>query len=168
MPAQAHLSWRSTLATEPGRTARVLAWAAPADGELVVLSPAALSLLRHDTWVHRGWHEIERGGWNAETAQLRWQVYSGEREAVRLPDPARVPEVFAERVAASIVFERFVPVDAHPSRGVIVSGRRDLADGGARLSWHASLTRGLTWRTPGLRELADEALAEVREQYDPR
>ena len=53
-------------------------------------------------------------------------------------------------------------------RGVIVSGRRDLAHGPTEIGWHASLTRGVTWRTPGVRELADSALAELRREYDER
>ena len=121
-----------------------------------------------DDWRHVGWHEIERGGWNAETEQLRWQTYGGARGAVALPDPARVPEVFKERVDASIVFERFVPLGGSGERGVIVNGRRDLAAGPTEISWHATLTRGVTWRTPGVRELADSAMVELRREYDER
>ena len=76
--------------------------------------------------------------------------------------------MFQERVAASIVFERFVPLTAGSDRGVVVNGRRDLADGPTQISWHATLTRGVTWRTPGARELADSAMAELRDEYDER
>ena len=64
-----------------------------------------------------GWHEIERGGWNGETEQLRWQTYGGARSAVALPDPARVPEVFKERVDASIVVRAFVPLGGPVTAG---------------------------------------------------
>ena len=168
MPPEAHASWRTTLTEVRGRPARILAWAPVVDDGLVLLSPAVVSVLRDDDWRHVGWHEIERGGWNAETEQLRWQTYAGARGAVALPDPARVPEVFKERVDASIVFERFVPLGGSGDRGVIVSGRRDLAQGPTEISWHATLTRGVTWRTPGVRELADAAMVELRREYDER
>ena len=79
-----------------------------------------------------------------------------------------MPEVFKERVDASIVFERFLSVGGSGERGVIVSGRRDLADGPTEISWHTTLTRGVTWRTPGVRELADSAMVELRREYDER
>ena len=127
-----------------------------------------LSVQSGDSWRHVGWHEIERGGWNVETAQLRWQTYTGKRGALGLPDPARVPAVFQERVRASIVFERFVSLTPGSDRGVVINGRRDLAEGPTAIEWHTTLTRGVTWRTPGIRELADRTLAEVRHEYDER
>ena len=168
VPTDAHASWRASLSQLPGRPARILAWAPTVDGGLVLLSPAVISALRDAGWRQHGWHEIERGGWNAETAQLSWQTYAGTRGAAVLPDPARVPEVFRERVDASVVFERFVPLGGAGERGVVVSGRRDLAGGGTDLTWHTTLTRGVTWRTPGVRELADTSLAALRREYDER
>lgn len=169
---EAYESWRLTLAETPGRQPRILAWSRSTADEPVVLSPAALSV-RADSgsvpgWRHTGWHEIERGDWNAETRQLRWQTYAGSRGAAALPDPAQVPAVFQERVAASIVFERFVPLTPGSDRGVVVNGRRDLADGDPAIAWHITLTRGVTWRTPGVRDLADAALAEARREFDHR
>jgi hypothetical protein len=172
LEAEAYESWRRTLALTPGRQPRILAWSRTADDEPVVLSPAALSIrldsASADGWRHTGWHEIERGDWNAETRQLRWQTYQGPRGAAALPDPAQVPAVFQERVAASIVFERFVPLTPGSDRGLVVSGRRDLADGPTQIDWHTSLTRGVTWRTSGVPELADAAVAEARREFDHR
>lgn len=48
-----------------------------------------------------------------------------------------------------------------------LNGRRDLALTNPAIAWHATLGRGLNWRTPGLRETADEALADLRREYDP-
>lgn len=159
-------SWRSSLAESPGRPTRVLAWAPTSEEGMVVLSPAALSISSRDGWRHVGWHEIERGGWNSETAQLHWQTYAGARGAALLPDPGRVPEAFKERIDATVAVERFFPIAAGSDRGVVISGRRDLADGPTTIDWHATLTRGVTWRTPGARELADAAMAELRRGYD--
>lgn len=109
--------------------------------------------------------EIERGGWNAETASLSWALYSGRRGSVGLDPPGRLPELFRERIAATIAVERFVPVAG--DRGVIVTARRDLGADGT-LSWHTTLTRGLTWRTDGVRATADAAEARLRSEYDLR
>lgn len=168
VPPESYATWRATLADVPGRPARILAWTPSTGDDLVVLSPSVLSVHTGGDWRHVGWHLIERGGWNAETAQLRWQTYAGSRGAVMLPDPSRVPEVFKERVDASVVFERFVPITTGSDRGVVINARRSLAEGQADIDWHATLTRGVTWRTPGLRELTDTTLAEIRREYDGR
>jgi hypothetical protein len=65
-----------------------------------------------------------------------------------------------------LVVEKFIPVDGN--RGVTISGRRDLADPAAPIAWHSSLTRGVTWQTEGIRDLADRALEQVRTEYDIR
>ncbi len=159
----AYVAWTASLAERPGRPARILAWARGPDG-YVIGSPAALSWGESE-WTHVGWHEIERGGWNSETAKLSWSLYGGRRGSVGLDEPGRLPELFRERIAATIAVERFVPVSG--DRGVIVTARRDLgADGG--ISWHTTLTRGLTWQTDGVRALADDALARLRTEFDLR
>ena len=74
-----------------------------------------------------------------------------------------MPELFRERISATIVLERFVPIAGE--RGVIVSARRNLVEDGA-ISWHTTLTRGLTWATDGVREAADLAVEQLRMEYD--
>jgi hypothetical protein len=165
LPRAAYLAWKTSLGQIPGRPARILAWA-NGPGGLVVGSPAALSWRAADgTWTHVGWHEIERGEWNAETWILSWTLYGGRRGSVRLEEPGRLPELFRERISATIALERFVPVAG--DRGIIVTARRDLAADGA-ISWHSSLTRGLTWRSEGVQAAADRAMAELRSEYDLR
>jgi hypothetical protein len=187
LPAAAYDDWRRSVTTVPARSARILAWAEAEPG-YVVASPAVLSVLTGPqgsgasdptgateatvpapAWLHVGWHEIENGGWNAELNQLRWARYADapppRRGAVTLTAPGRLPETFRERVAASIVVERFLPVSGE--RGVTLHGRRDLAQRDPVIAWHASLGRGLSWRTPGLRQTVDEELAELRLEYDP-
>ena len=159
----AYAAWTASLAEQPGRPARILAWARGPDG-YVIGSPAALSWGEAE-WSHVGWHEIERGGWNSETTKLSWTLYGGRRGSVGLDEPGRLPELFRERIAATIAVERFVPVSG--DRGVIVTARRDLgADGG--ISWHSTLTRGLTWQTDGVRAVADDAVARLRTEFDLR
>ena len=165
MPPEAYASWRSSMAARGGVPARILAWARSADG-FVVGSVAALSVggagPGSDDWRHVGWHEIEHGGWNAEARSLSWTMHNGPRGRVELADPGRLPELFRERVSASIAVERFVAIRGE--RGVTVTARRDLGgDGG--LTWHSSLTRGLSWSVEGVAEEAARAAAELESEY---
>ena len=150
-----------------GAPARILAWARSSDG-IVVGSLAVLSVgasgpgAEPEEWRHVGWHEIEHGGWNAESRSLSWTLYGGRRGRVELAEPGRLPELFRERVAASIAVERFVPIRGE--RGVTVTARRDLAGDGA-LSWHSTLTRGLSWSGEGVAEEAARASAELESEY---
>ena len=172
LPQEAYDSWRRSLAARAGAPTRILAWARAQDG-FVVGSPAVLSVggggtgggvsvAEAEAWLHVGWHEIEHGGWNAESGSLSWTLYGGRRGRVGLVAPARLPELFRERVAASIVVEQFVAIRGE--RGVTVTARRDLADGGA-LSWHSTLTRGLSWSAEGVAEEAARASAELQSEY---
>lgn len=169
LPRDVHASWVASLRAAPGRPPRILAWAAGEGGPDVatfcVGSPAVLSWGGLEGWQHVGWHLVERGGWNAELHQLAWVQLDGRRGAVQLAEPGRLPELFRERVEASIVVRQFVPLDGE--RGVTVSARRDLAAAGG-ITWHTSLTRGLSTRTAGVQEAVDEALAATRAEYDMR
>jgi hypothetical protein len=166
LPAAAYASWIESL--PPGPT-RILAWARTGDG-FCIGSPSRLSLSEGDQWRHVGWHEIERGGWDAESGVLTWTELAAPGEkgvpgSVALTEPGRLPELFRERVSATIAVEKFVALTG--SRGVVITARRDLgADGG--ISWHSALTRGLTWETEGVRGAVDRAMAELRLEYDLR
>jgi len=169
LPRDVHTSWLESLRTAPGRPPRILAWAGgdgPAASATYCLgSPAVLSWGGVDGWQHVGWHLVERGGWNAELRELSWVQLDGRRGAVRLAEPGRLPELFRERVEATIVVRQFVPLSGE--RGVTVSARRNLAAGG-EITWHTSLTRGLSTRTAGVQEAVDDALAATRAEYDMR
>lgn len=179
LPTEVHASWRRSLSARQGVPARILAWARAQDG-FVIGSPAVLSVggadgggdssggddegLGAETWGwrHLGWHEIEHGGWNAETRSLSWTLYGGRRGRVELAEPARLPELFRERVAASIAVERFVPLRGE--RGVTVTARRDLGAAGT-LSWHSTLTRGLSASTDGMADQIAQAEADLQSEY---
>ena len=170
LPARAYEAWRTSLADVPGRPPRILAWARTPTG-FCIGSPAALSVGDEGGFNHVGWHEIEHGGWNAETRRLSWTCYRSDdgrsrRGFVELVEAARIPELFRERVSASIVYERFVPLASAGDGGVTVSARRDLAGGGDRISWHASPTRGTDWRDEAVRAEAEQVLQRARMEYD--
>src|SRR3712207_5009847 len=132
LPRDAYVSWVASLEGDPGRPARILAWAAGPGGEsadqFCIGSPAVLSHGGATGWQHVGWHLIERGGWNAELEELSWVQVDGRRGAVRLSEPGRLPELFRERVEATIVVRQFVPLQGE--RGVTISARRNLEAGG--------------------------------------
>lgn len=170
LPTVTYEAWRASLATDASRQARILAWARSTTG-FCIGSPAALSTGTEAGFTHVGWHEIEHGGWNAETSRLSWTKYPSEdgrsrRGFVDLVDPARIPELFRERVAASVVFERFVPLASSEEGGVTISARRDLGGTADQISWHASPTRGANWRDAAIRAEAERVLDVVRMEYD--
>lgn len=167
LPPEAYQAWRASVATLSGCPQRILAWAAALPG-FAIGSPALLSFTDGDDWAHVGWHEIERGGWDSQVGALSWTLYAEPGEArprgsVELLDPGRLPELFRERVSATIAFEQFVALAG--DRGVVISARRDLRDGGD-VTWHSTLTRGLTWKGHGVRAAADEAVTRLRTEYD--
>ena len=157
-----YASWVASLGRPARNSGRILVWARAADGYCIG-TPARFSYGDETSWSHLGWHEIEHGTWNSETALLSWTRHGGGRGSVQLTEPGRMPELFRERIAATIALERFVPLAGE--RGVTITARRNLDDAGA-ISWHSTLTRGLTWQTEGVREAADQAMARLRLEYD--
>lgn len=162
LPRPVRDAWARSLSGQPDRPARILAWAATPDG-FCVGSPAVLSVGDAEGWRHLAWHEIAQGGWDAATRRLSWTTYADEAGGVELAG-GRLPELFRERVAASIAVEQYVPWRG--SQGMTVSGRRDLGAAAAPLHWRVTLTPGLSARTPGVTEAAAAALARVRTEYD--
>lgn len=160
LPTAVHESWRRDVAVRQGRPDRVLAWARAESG-FCLGSPVLLSVGDEDAWDHVAWHRIEHGGWNAESRTLSWSEYGGRRGRTTLSEAGRLPELFRERVAASIAVERFVALAGE--RGVTVTARRDLSTG--TLSWHSTLTRGLTWSQAGVAEATEQAMAELQAEY---
>ncbi len=112
----------------------VLATSVGDDGEVAVATDSELAVRRNDGWAVHPWSEILSGGWLAEENELHWRLLDGSRHRVALQDPARVPEVFRERVHASIVLEQRV---ATPGGNVIISARRDPGGRAGRTVWHA-------------------------------
>lgn len=115
-------------------------------------------------WRFVPWHEIEQGSWNDQNRELRWEEVDGRWYSVLLDDPGRVPEVFKERVQATIVLHRHVPIDGTREGGVI-SARRDLSDRDAPLQWRITRGRG-TADSLDNRAALEEAMAELRADFD--
>ncbi|OYN93469.1 hypothetical protein [Enemella evansiae] len=134
------------------------------DGLWTVLLPDALAVQRGDGWDFVGWHEIDRGGWNSQNSELRWELVDGRRGSVLLDNPGRVPEVFAERVAASIVVQQHLDIEG-TREGAVVSARRDLGDRSAPLLWRTRRGRG-TPDSAEVRELLGAETRRLQSDYD--
>ncbi|MBK8459196.1 MAG: hypothetical protein IPL43_02395 [Micropruina sp.] len=141
---------------------RVLAWARTPDGVAVGLS-GRLTWTTPDGWGFVRWDEIEHGRWDRVSSTLHWTLPEGAKGELVLSEPGRLPELFAERVAASIVVVR--QVDFGSRRRAIISARRNLeADG--LLEWRAVRTPGWPEDDPEADALLQAELARIRAEYD--
>ncbi len=150
----------SLSAAAPGRV-RVLAWASSADGPVVGLVDR-LAWSSSDGWRFVGWHEIASGGWDVTSGTLRWTLVTGETENLLLDDPGSLPDLFRERVDASIVVQQ--RVELADDLAALIVARRLLDDDTAPLIW--SLNRqGESWDAAQEAQ-ADAELARLQAEYD--
>lgn len=134
------------LATALGRRVDALAQATGRD-VVMVAGRDLVALRRAGEWRSWGWEEILNGRWNADQSSFEWTTTGGHRIAVALDEPGRLPEVFRERVQASVVVTESHDLD----RGTVsIIGRRRL-DGSDTLTWYATASGGAS--------LADDATA---------
>lgn len=143
--------------------ARILA-AAEAVGGWCVLLADVLALQDQGEWRFTPWHRIEQGGWNDQNSELRWELVDGRRGNALFDEPGRIPEVFRERVQASIVVQKQIPIEG-TREGGIVSARRNLADRDAPLEWRIRRGRG-TAETPENMFVLEAALADLKTDWD--
>jgi hypothetical protein len=145
------------------RGERLLAWAATADGATVGGSRDALHLPDREP-ARLPWEEIATAEWDADERLLHVVEVGtyGEQQAEHrfaLVDPDRLLSLVRERVTASIVVQRHVPVRGR--LGVRVLGRRAPAASGA-IAWFVEYDAGLDPADPDVAAVVDEALAVAR------
>lgn len=144
-----------------GGRVRVLAWARGADGVVVGL-PDRLAIQTGDGWRFVGWHDIDKGGWDAKDSRLRWALVGGGDDEVVLTEPGSLPDLFRERVGASIVVQQRFELSR--GRAAMIVARRRLDDDRHPLIWSLSRQGG-----PFDIAQADQAeaeLARLRREYD--
>lgn len=138
---------------------RLLAWGATPDGVVVGGTRDALYL------PHRvPWEQVEAADWDNETSELRVSEvgsWGGVRPEHRfaIDEPGRLLELVRERVTASVVLQRHVPVAGR--LGVRVIARR--APGlPTAITWIFEYDDGIDADDPAVRLAAAEALAAAR------
>lgn len=89
---------------------------------------------RGDAWEVHPWQTLQKGGWDEDTNGLRWTTTQGEQGSIVLDETGRLPEVFNERVLATILVQQQVEV---PGGSAIIAGRRPVGRGsdGAEVAW---------------------------------
>ncbi len=117
------------------------------------------------------WERVEDASWDKEESRLRITGigdYGRPRPSYTftMDDPALLLQLLRERVTASIVLQRRVPVDSR--LGLTVIGRRSPV--GGPVSWMHSYDAGLDPDDPVVGLVADQALAQARAEVgdDPQ
>ena len=115
-----------------------------------------------------GWEQIERANWDSEASVLH--VYETtdfgtplRATELKVEDPGRFGQLLRERVDASIIVQRHVPLAG--KRGVRIVGRRNPAVTDAPVTWNLVLDKGLEPDQPGVVDAADAALRQVRDEF---
>lgn len=145
------------------RGERLLAWAGATSGDLVGGTRDALHLPDREP-PRLPWEEIASADWDADERELH-VVEVGTYGEVRpehrlaLTDPDRLLSLVRERVTASIVVQRHVPVRGQ--QGLRVLGRRAPGGHGA-IAWFVDYDEGLDPADPDVAAVADEALSSAR------
>ena len=141
---------------------RVLAWTEATTGEVLAGTREALYL----DGTRLAWEDVEAADWDRDTEVFRVVEVGtwGERRAEHrfaIAEPRRLLELVRERVTASVLLVRHVPIDGR--RGVRVIARRAPAgDRGVR--WVYEYDEGIDPDDPAVRLAAETALAAARSE----
>jgi hypothetical protein len=112
------------------------------------------------------WEQVEAAKWDAEAALLHvsevghWGEQRPEH-AIALDEPVRLLQLVRERVSASIVLQRHLPVAGRRSVRVIA---RRAPRGDRPISWIFEYDEGVDPDDPDVRRLASAGLAAAREE----
>lgn len=144
------------------RPAGTLAAATTGDGILVAGTRTHLHI--GDRAVR--WDQVQGADWDTEAEVLRVTevgTWGAERPVhdLALPDPGRLLEFVRERITASIVLQRHVPI--HDGAGVFVIARRRLGTD-APLQWVYEFQAGIDPDDPDVRRAAAAALVVAQEE----
>lgn len=150
-----------TVAVAPGE--KVLAWAESADGRVVAGTRDALYLPDD---VRLPWEQVEAADWDRDTDVLRvsevgrWGEERVEHDFT-IEEPGRLLELVRERVTASVVLQRHVPLAGR--RGLRVIARR-APRGDRPLRWFYEYDEGIDPEDPQVHAAAVAALAAARDE----
>ncbi len=162
LPARLPAADLTSLSDHLGRRARPLAWAASDDGVVVALDDR-LCVRDADGWSDVPWHDVLRGGWDGADGVLRWvRMSTGDRREAHLAEPRSMPEVFRERVEATILVRHVVR--PRPGKAITITARRPLGDGDGRILWTAHPAPGVRMDAETL-AFTEAELARLRAEY---
>ena len=149
---------RPAVTVERGET--LLAWAESDDGRVVAGTRDAIYL----DGARLPWEDVEAADWDRDTDQFRltevgtWGVPRGEH-LYTIAEPGRLLELVRERVTASVVLQRHVPVTGR--RGLRVIARR-APRGDGEVRWLYEYDEGVDPDDAFVRDVAESALREAR------
>jgi hypothetical protein len=115
------------------------------------------------------WEEVEAADWDLETSTLRvtevgsWGEVRPEH-TFTIEEPGRLLELIRERVTASVVLQRHVPIDGR--RGLRVIARR-APRGDRPVVWVYQYDEGVDPADPVVQAAAAEALEAARADVGP-
>ncbi len=140
---------------------RVLAWTTTSDGGVLAGTRDAAYL---PGGVRLPWEQVESADWDVDAERFTIVEVGtwGQERAVHelaVPEPRTVLELVRERVTASIVLQRHVPV--HGKRGVRVIGRR-APSGRHAILWLTEYDVGVEPDDPAVARAAEGALTAAR------
>jgi len=115
-----------------------------------------------------GWEQIERANWDSEASVLHIYETTAfgtplRATELKVEDPGRFGQLLRERVDASIVVQRYVPIAG--KRGIRIVARRNPASTDAPVAWNFVLDKGLEPTQPGVLDAAEAALQQVRDEF---
>ncbi|MDO4784670.1 MAG: hypothetical protein Q3997_06255 [Propionibacteriaceae bacterium] len=149
------------LARAAGGPVRVLASAQGPDTTVVGLAHA-FAYRSGDGWRLVGYHELNRGGWQATDGVFWWEDLAGERHELVLTETGRFPELFRERVTATLLADKTVGQGTCQAR---IVARRNLAGVDAEVTWQAFPLPGTDPTQPEYRRLVSEGIERLGADY---
>ena len=140
---------------------KVLAGCRTRDGRWLLGTRDGLLLPDGEGQVRIPWQQVERADWDRDEDRLR-VLGVGRFGEVRpeftypIDDPGLLLELVRERVTASVVLQRHVPV--HGKRGLFVIARR-APRGGGEITWAYEFETGVDPDDPEVMAAAERGLA---------
>jgi len=152
----------AALPLAPGE--RVLAWTQTTDDRWHAASGHAFYIADGSRHRRVPWEQVDRAFWDRDAQRLVVLEVADfgqpqPRHELDVVEPGRLLEVVRERVTASVVMTRHVPVAG--SRGLKVVARRAPA-GAEEVQWSFWLDEGLEPDDPLVREAVERGLLEAR------
>jgi hypothetical protein len=156
---------RTTAAREGAGRENVLAASMVEGGHWAAGTRAALYLPGDDGLRRVGWETVERAEWDSDESVLHvWETAEFgtpmRRTDLRLDNPGRFGQLVRERISASILVQRHMPLVGR--KGVRIVGRRNPARTDAEVVWNFVLDQGVDPDEPGVLTRAEDALSAMR------